>query len=178
MSLNHLTDADVRTAVEKMLLTSGMPSDTEVAESLTTTILSMQADSQVLGAEMVERYLNRPGGRALLLRDIFSLWDVVTVFAKAGSSYFTGKSPLAVALPELLKTYRKYRKIAVELNAVEYRIMISVKAGSDSEESIAEDIGANIHDVSMAVSALTQKHYREELPLLRKDSTGRLTTDF
>jgi len=129
--------------------------------------------------EALDPNVGFPGGRAYLLGDLFSFWDVAKLFGKVGISSVTHGNALLPLLSEMVDFLRRFRRVSVELSGIEFDIMLAVKTGTHSEKEIARQLGRTEQEVTDTVRLLLTREYVRGKTLLHHDATsGQIATEF
>lgn len=164
---------DIRQEIARTLEHCGLTSNAEAIDEIVLVFVPERTDAKLLDPNILDG-----GGRAVLLRDLFSLQDVLGALGDAALSILMGKDVVAGMLKRLIKSYSKYRQVAVDIGEVEFSVMLAVKRGAHTVDSIVTACSQTQGKVQAAVDSLCSKKTSTGVSLLFTDSTGRIRTEF
>lgn len=164
---------DIRQEIARTLEHCSLTSNAEAIDEISLVFVPERTDAKLLDPNVLDG-----GGRAVLLRDLFSLQDVLGALGDAALSILMGKDVVAGMLKRLIKSYSKYRQVSVEIDEVEFSVMLAVKRGAYTVDAIMIACSQTQGKVQAAVASLCSKKTNTGVSLLFTDSTGKIRTEF
>jgi hypothetical protein len=129
-------------------------------------------------AEFLDPNVNYGGGRAALLRDLFSMQDLFGAFGDVSLTVLLQDCMSVVILKRLVELLSKYRQVAVDLDEVEFDVMLAVKRGNHTLDAIATYCSKSQVIIEEAVNSLCKTKTSTGISLLFVDSIGDICTEF
>lgn len=116
------------------------------------------------------------GGYAFLWGDIIDLGNIADALLQSGPPL--SPNQLAKVVIALLQSWQKLRKVRVEIDEDEFKVMLAIKRGNKDITSIARFTELNASRVNEIVNSLKCRQYNESLNLVEVSSSGDFSTQF
>ena len=116
------------------------------------------------------------GGYAFLWGDIIEIGNIADALLQNGPRL--SPNQLAKVVIALLHSWQKLRKVRVEIDEDEFKVMLAIKRGNKDITSIARFSELDTSRVNEIVDSLKGRQYNESLNLVEVSNSGDISTQF
>ena len=169
---------ELEKALELLAITAGK--DRASAEQIYASIPTILQDSGTgkMSFPALDPNWDKPGGFAFLWSDVLDIGEIVETLLKAGLGEQLFPNQLAEVAVALVKNWSRIRKVRVELNEDEFKVVLAAKQGFDSFRSIADSTKLPEPRVQEICTDLAKREYGDKINVIHLGKDGKVATPF